>query len=128
MNTITLLTQLNKFRSDSKLTAQKVQELSRKGSQHYWKKRTSHASEMVEFFAPGLRQFQFEQTSPNSLALRVSVLDGYSDTRQIAEEKLNEILVKTNTESFVSAKVEIVNSIGLNPKTGKFKIIIPFSS
>ncbi len=87
-----------------------------------------HASELVEFFAPGLRQFQFEQTSPNSLLLRISVNDGYSGTKQIAEKKLNEILVKTGTEKFVSGKVEIVESIGLNPKTGKFKTVIPYSN
>jgi phenylacetate-CoA ligase len=90
-------------------------------------KYTIHPFDMLAFYVPGLRQFQFEQTSPNTLLLRVSVLDGYSDTKQIAEEKLNEILVKTKTKKFVSGKVEIVNSIGLNPKTGKFKIIIPYS-
>ncbi len=91
-------------------------------------KQTIQPFDMLAFYVPGLRQFQFEQTSPNTLVLRVSVLDGYSDTQQIAEKKLNEILVKTNTVSFVSAKVEIVQSIGLNQKTGKFKIIIPFNS
>ncbi len=86
-----------------------------------------HASEMVEFFAPGMRQFQFEQTAPNSLLLRISVHDGYSDTRQFAEKKVKDILVKANIEKFVSAKVELVESIGVNPKTGKFKIVIPYS-
>jgi phenylacetate-CoA ligase len=87
-----------------------------------------HASEMVEFFAPGLRQFQFEQTSPNTLLLRISVNEGYSDTKQFAEKKLNEILVNANIEKFVTAKVELVESITLNPKTGKFKIIVPYSN
>lgn len=86
-----------------------------------------HASEMVEFFAPGMRQFQFEQTAPNSLLLRISVHDGYSDTRQFAEKKVKDILVKANIEKFVTAKVELVESIGVNPKTGKFKIVIPYS-
>ncbi len=87
-----------------------------------------HASEMLAFFAPGLRQFQFEQTSPNTLLLRISVNDGYADTKQFAEKKLQDILAEANIESFVSGKVELVNSIGVNPKTGKFKIIIPYSS
>ncbi len=89
-------------------------------------KHNIHASEMVEFFAPGLRQFQFEQTSPNSLLLRISVNDGYSSSKQIAEKKLQDILVNTGIESFVSGKVELVKSIGLNSKTGKFKIVIPY--
>lgn len=91
-------------------------------------KYTIHPSEMIEFFAPGLRQFQFEQTSPETLLLRISVHDGYSDTKQFAEKTLKDILVKTNIEKFVSAKVEVVESIGLNPKTGKFKIILPYSN
>jgi len=89
-------------------------------------KHSIHPSEMVEFFAPGLRQFQFEQTSPTSLLLRISVNNGYNDTKQFAEKKLKEILERTNTEKFVTGKVELVDSIGLNPKTGKFKIIIPY--
>ncbi len=87
-----------------------------------------HPSEMVELFVPGLRQFQFEQTSPNTLLLRISISKGYDDSKQFAEKKLQEILVKTNIEKFVSGKVEVVNSIGMNPKTGKYKIIIPYSN
>jgi phenylacetate-CoA ligase len=86
-----------------------------------------HPSEMVEIFAPGLRQFQFEQSSPNTLLLRISVHNGYSDTKQLTEKILNEILIKAGIEEFVTGKVEIVDSIGLNPKTGKFKLIIPYS-
>ena len=91
-------------------------------------KHTIHPFELVEFFAPGLRQFQFEQTSPKSLLLSISVHNGYSDTKQLAEKKLKDILVKTNIEKFVSAKVELVESISLNPKTGKFKLILPYSN
>lgn len=94
---------------------------------HLGVKNNIHPIELVEFFVPGLRQFQFEQTSPNSLLLRISVHDGYSDTKQLSEKKLKDILVKTSTEKFVTAKVELVESIGLNPKTGKFKLIIPYS-
>ena len=87
-----------------------------------------HPFEMVELFFPGLRHFQFEQTSPNTLLLRISVNDGYGDSKEHAEKKLQEILVKTNTDKFVTGKVEIVKSIEVNPKTGKFKLIIPYSN
>jgi len=90
-------------------------------------KHSIHPFVLVDFFAPGLRQFQFEQTAPNSLILRISILDGYSDTKEIAEKKLKEILVSEGVDKFVSAKVELVESIGLNLKTGKFKLIIPYS-
>ena len=86
-----------------------------------------HPYDMLAFYVPGLRQFQFEQTSPNTLLLRIAVNDGYSDTKKLAEKKLQEILAKANIEKFVSEKVELVDSIGLNPKTGKFKLIIPYN-
>ena len=85
-----------------------------------------HASEMIEFFAPGLRQFQFEQTSPNTLLLRIAVNDGYKDSKKFAEKKLKEILLNANIEKFVTGKVELVHYIGLHPKTGKFKTILPY--
>lgn len=91
-------------------------------------KHTIHNSDMIALFAPGLRQFQFEQTSPNSLLLRISIHDGYSDTKHLAEKKLKEILINSGVGKFVSGKVEIVESIGMNPKTGKFKIIISYGS
>lgn len=86
-----------------------------------------HASEMVAFFAPGLRQFQFEQTSPNTLLLRIAVNDGYNDSKKVAEKKLQEILANANIEKFVTGKVELVHYIGLNPNTGKFKTILPYN-
>ena len=90
-------------------------------------KHTLHSSEMLEFFAPGLRQFQFEQTSPDTLLLRISVLDGYHDTKSVAEKKIKEMLAKASMDRFVTANVEVVESIGVNPKTGKFRIIQPYN-
>ncbi len=87
-----------------------------------------HSSELIEFFVPGLRQFQFEQTAPNALSLRISVHDGYSDIKQRAEKKLLEILASVDIDQFVDTTVEVVETIGLNPKTGKFKLIIPFGA
>lgn len=85
-----------------------------------------HPFKLVDFFAPGLNKFQFEQTSPNSLLARITVADGYTDTKKLAEEQLHDILKKEQLDSFVSSSVEVVDSIGMNPKTGKFNIIIPF--
>lgn len=89
---------------------------------------TLHSSELIEFFVPGLRQFQFEQTTPQTLLLRISVHDGYGDIQQRAEKKLQEILARVDMDQVVRATVEVVDTIGLNPKTGKFKLIIPYSA
>lgn len=90
-------------------------------------KHTLHLYALLEFHIPGLRQFQLEQITPSEILLRISVYDGYSDSTQLAQEKLNEILIIGGIEKFVSAKVELVESIKVNPKTGKFNVIVPYS-
>jgi len=85
-----------------------------------------HPMKLVEFFAPGLKRFQFEQTAPNALLLRITVAEGYSDSKQLAQKKLLDILKEEGLDSFVSADVEVVESIEMNIKTGKFKLVIPF--
>lgn len=87
-----------------------------------------HPFKLVEFFAPGVNRFQFEQTAPNSLLARITVADGYSNTKQLAEKQLLDILKKEQLDSFVSSSVKVVDSIRMNPKTGKFNLIIPFES
>lgn len=86
-----------------------------------------HLYPLLEFYVPGLRQFQFEQITPSEILLRISVYDGNSDSKQLAQEKLNEILIETGIAEFVSANVELVASIGLNPKTGKLNVIVPYT-
>jgi len=87
-----------------------------------------HPFKLVEFFAPGLTRFQFQQTAPNFLLLRITVAKGYSDTKSLAEKKLNDFLKDEGLDHFVSTRVEVVESIDMNIKTGKFKLIIPFCS
>jgi len=59
---------------------------------------------MLAFFAPGLRQFQFEQTSPNTLLLRISVNDGYADTKQFAEKNYRTFLQKQALKALFQEK------------------------
>ena len=85
-----------------------------------------HSCVFIEFFAPGLKKFQFEQTSPNSLLLRMNVAEGYNNAKQEAEKKLSDILKEEGLHDFVSVEVEIVESIKMNTKTGKFNPVIAF--
>lgn len=87
-----------------------------------------HPLKLVEFFMPGLKKFQFEQTAPNALLLRITVAEGYSDSKQLAEKKLLDILKREGLDSFLVTQVEVVKSIEMDIKTGKFKLIIPFLS
>ena len=61
-------------------------------------KHTIHSHDMEAFFVPGMRQFQFEQTTPNSLLLRIVIEEGYSDSVLFAEKKLNDLLVNASVK------------------------------
>ncbi|XPV77649.1 MAG: phenylacetate--CoA ligase family protein [Desulfovibrio sp.] len=85
-----------------------------------------HPMKLIEFYAPGVNKFQFEQTSPSSLLLRITVADGYRDSKELAEKKIWDIFKEEKLDSFVSVCVEVVESVEMNIKTGKFKLIIPY--
>lgn len=89
-------------------------------------KRTIHPFKLIEFFIPGLKKFQFVQTSPNSLLLRIDMADGYENSKQEAEKRLLDILKAEGFDTFISTEVKVVKSIEMNSKTGKFNLIIRF--
>jgi phenylacetate-CoA ligase len=87
-----------------------------------------HPSKLVEYFVPGLKKFQFVQTAPNALLLRIMVLEGYSDIKEQAEQQLHAILKEENLAHIISANVEVVDTIEMDAKTGKFKLTVPFAA
>ena len=47
-------------------------------------------------------------------------------TAEAKAEQVADTIKEEGLDSFVSAQVEVVDSIEMNIKTGKFKLIIPF--
>jgi putative adenylate-forming enzyme len=92
------------------------------------KKDFIHPIVLAEFFVPGLEKFQFVQTSPNSLLMKVVVQGEPNDVVTAIRKKMDEILAGKSLEGSVRFEVEVVEGMRNNPKTGKFRLIIPFPS
>lgn len=86
-----------------------------------------HPIVLAEFFVPGLEKFQFTQTSPNTLVLKAIVRDERSNIVVAIRKKMHEILLEKSLVEHVRFDIELVDEIRSNPKTGKFKLIIPFA-
>lgn len=85
-----------------------------------------HPIMIVEFFAPGLEKLQIVQTQKNQFSMNVVI---HGDERNIVSairRRMNEILTGKGLEEVVSFEIEAVEEIANDPKTGKFKLIIPF--
>ncbi|HEX7401208.1 MAG TPA: hypothetical protein VF369_03430, partial [candidate division Zixibacteria bacterium] len=85
-----------------------------------------HPSVIVEFFVPGLEKLQVIQTERNRCRMKAVIHGNKEDTLSAIRRRMNEILKGKGLEGVVSFEVEVVNEIGIDPKTGKFKLIIPF--
>jgi putative adenylate-forming enzyme len=85
-----------------------------------------HPLVMVEFMVLGLRKIQVVQPERNRLILR-SVLRG--DPDEACERircRMHEVLESKDLQDVVEFGIEVVDRIENDPKTGKYKLIIPF--
>jgi len=87
-----------------------------------------HPLVLVEFFVPGLETFQFVQTGSNRLTMK-AVVNGEKDSVvQAIHKRMTEILSEKALNESVQFNVELVDQIQHDPKTGKFRLIIPYSN
>ena len=85
-----------------------------------------HPLLLIEFFVPGLEKFQFIQTDPTTLTMKVIVNIGKVVAEKTIRQQMHSILSNKKLESFVTFDIEFVDKIDCDPKTGKFKTVIPF--
>lgn len=90
------------------------------------KKEYIHPIVIVEFFVPGLEKLQIIQTQKNKFLMKVIVHGNKEDVLSAIRKRMNEILKGKGLEEVVSFEVEVVKEIEIDPKTGKFKLILPF--
>ncbi len=81
---------------------------------------------LVEFFVPGVRQFQFEQRSRNKLVLRIEIFKNERNVVRNAESLLNKILENSCLADIVTTEVVVVDEIPIESVTGKYRLIIPY--
>ena len=85
-----------------------------------------HSLVLVEFFVPGLEKFQCIQTGTDRLIMK-AVVHSEKDRIVLAiHERMTEILSQKALNDTVRFEVELVDDIKNDPKTGKFRLIIPY--
>jgi len=87
-----------------------------------------HPILLVEFFVPGLEKFQIVQTAKNRMLMKAIVSQEAGKITSAIHTRMNEILREKKLGESVSLDIELVDDIKSDPKTGKFKLIIPFVS
>jgi phenylacetate-CoA ligase len=85
-----------------------------------------HPIMMVEFFVPGLEKLQIIQSQKNRFLMKVVIHGNKEAVLPAIRHRMAEILAGKRLEDVVSFEVEVVNEIAHDPKTGKYKLIIPF--
>ena len=85
-----------------------------------------HPSLLGEFFVPGLERFQCIQTGTDRLTMKAVVHSEKDRIVPAIHERMTEILSQKALNDTVRFEVELVDHIQNDPKTGKFRLIIPY--
>ncbi len=87
-----------------------------------------HPSILAELFVAGLKKFQFIQTQRNEMVMKV-IIDGNKEA-VLAEirQRMGEICREKKLDTTVKLDFEIVRDIPNDPKSGKYKLIIPLKN
>jgi phenylacetate-CoA ligase len=87
-----------------------------------------HPIVLVELFVAGLKKFQVIQTQRNEILMKV-IINGDQETVLAAiRQRINEILRGKKIDKTVKLNLEVVEYIPNDPKTGKYKLIIPLKN
>ena len=82
-------------------------------------------SVLEEFFVPGLERFQFVQTGSDELTMKAVVHGEKDGVVRAIRQRMTEILSQKALNETVQFEVELLDHIRNDPKTGKFRLIIP---
>jgi phenylacetate-CoA ligase len=85
-----------------------------------------HPLVMVEFMAPGLEKLQVVEVHKNRLLLKAAIHGDPDRTLGAMRERMHEILKSKGLEAIVEFDIQIVDRIDNDPKTGKYRLIVPF--
>lgn len=90
-------------------------------------KRQSVPPIVVDYFVSGVEAFQFEQTSPTAVTVRIVAKGDHKEISEKIEEKTAEMLGEYGLAKTVVTSVEIVDRIMGDKKTGKMRTVIGYS-
>ncbi len=87
-----------------------------------------HPIVLVELFVAGLKKFQVIQTQRNEMLMKV-IINGDKETVLAAiRQRMHEIFCGKKLDTTVKLNLEVVRDIPNDPKTGKYKLIIPLKN
>ena len=81
---------------------------------------------LEEFLIPGLEKFQFVQTGPDRLIMKAVVHGEKASIVPAIHGRIIEILSPKGLDKTVQFEVESVDEIPNDPKTGKFRLVVPY--
>ena len=84
-----------------------------------------HPRVLVDFFVPGVEKIQFIQTNKTSISIKAVINNSKEAVTANIYKKMSEILKMNKLNDIVKFKVEVVDGISNDPRTGKFRQIIP---
>jgi len=87
-----------------------------------------HPLVIVEFIVPGLEKLQVIQTQKNKFLMKVIIHGNREEIVSAIRRRMKEILEGKGLERVVNFEVEVADEIPIDPRTGKFKLIIPYRS
>lgn len=85
-----------------------------------------HPIVFVEFIVCGLEKFQVVQVDKNNLRLNVVIRGDQDSITSRIRIRMDEILKKKKLIDFVGYEINVVDDIPNDPKTGKYRLIIPY--
>jgi phenylacetate-CoA ligase len=84
-----------------------------------------HPIVLVELFVAGLKKFQVIQTQRNEMLMKVVVDGNQTEVLAAIRRRMHEIFCGKKLDTTVTLNLEVVQDIPNDPKTGKYKLIIP---
>jgi len=87
-----------------------------------------HPIVLVELFVAGLKKFQVIQTQRNAMLMKVVVDGDQAAVVAAIRRRMHEIFCGKKLDTTVQLNLEVVQDIPNDPKTGKYKLIIPLKN
>jgi phenylacetate-CoA ligase len=87
-----------------------------------------HPIVLVELFVAGLRKFQVIQTQRNAMLMKVIIEGDQEAVLAAIRQRMHAIFRGKKLDTTVQLNLEVVQDIPNDPKTGKYKLIIPLKN
>jgi phenylacetate-CoA ligase len=87
-----------------------------------------HPIVLVEFFVAGLKKFQVIQTQRNEMLMKVILEGDQAAVLAAIRRRMQEIFSGKKLDTTVKLNLEVVEEIPNDPRTGKYKLIIPLKN